>query len=258
MTAHQPTLLARDVHKCFGSGTHRSLVLKGVSMEAARGQTVFLVGPSGSGKTTFLSILGCILTPDHGSVQVLGQEVASMTPEQLTVFRRDNLGFIFQAFNLFPTLSAVDNISLAMTMRGKSLRQATERANDLLNQVGLWHRRKARPAQLSGGECQRVAVARALADDPAVVFADEPTASLDAENGQAVMRLLTRLVRERGVTLVVVTHDNRIFPYADRILRLEDGCMAHEWVPTEGSADASQAPAGLNPERLRFLKEQVA
>src|SRR5205814_9082695 len=126
------------------------------------------------------------------------------------------------------------------------------------NQVGLWHRRKARPAQMSGGECQGVAVARALAGDPAVVFADEPTASLDAENGQAVMKLLTRLVRERGGTLVVVTHDSRMFAHADRILRLEDGCMAHEWVPTEGSAETAEAPAGLNPERLRFLKEQVA
>jgi putative ABC transport system ATP-binding protein len=253
------TLAANDVHKSFGSGAHRSPVLRGVSMEASRGETIFLVGPSGSGKTTLLSILGCILTPDCGSVEVLGREVARMAPAELTTFRRENLGFIFQSFNLFPTLSAEDNVALALTMRGVSLGEAARRAADLLNQVGLWHRRKSRPAQLSGGECQRVAVARSLADDPAIVFADEPTASLDAENGQAVMKLLTRLVRERGVTLVVVTHDNRIFPYADRILRLEDGCMAHEWVPTEGSADITEAPAGLNPERLRFLKrEQVA
>lgn len=251
------TLTARDVHKSFGSGPHCSPVLRGVSVEASRGETVFLVGPSGSGKTTLLSILGCILTPDRGSVQVLGQEVAGMTVKQLTAFRRDNLGFIFQSFNLFPTLSAQDNIALSLTMRGVAGRAAAERAGELLNQVGLWHRRKARPAQMSGGECQRVAVARSLAADPALVFADEPTASLDAENGQAVMKLLTRLVRDRGVTLVVVTHDNRIFSYADRVLRLEDGCMAHEWVPTE-TPDSPESVAGPSPERLRFLKEHVA
>jgi putative ABC transport system ATP-binding protein len=227
-------------------------------MEASCGETVFLVGPSGSGKTTFLSILGCILTPDRGSLHVLGQEVAGMTVKQLTAFRRDNLGFIFQTFNLFPTLSAQDNVALALTMRGVSLRSATQRAGELINQVGLWHRRNARPSQMSGGECQRVAVARALADDPALVFADEPTASLDAENGQAVMQLLTRLVHERGVTLVVVTHDNRIFPYADRVLRLEDGCMAHEWVPTAGNPEPTEPKGSLTPERLRFLKEHVA
>ncbi len=254
---HAKTLVARDVHKSFGSGTHRSPVLRGVSIDAARGETVFLVGPSGSGKTTLLSILGCIMTPDCGSVEVLGQEVGKMTPAQLTAFRRDNLGFIFQTFNLFPTLSALDNVCLTLAMRGASLRTARERASDLLNQVGIWHRRNARPSQLSGGECQRVAVARALADDPALVFADEPTASLDAENGQAVLQLLTRLVRERGVTLVVVTHDDRIFPFADRVLRLEDGCMVHEWVPSE--SDPLPTPhAGPEAERRRFHEEPVA
>jgi putative ABC transport system ATP-binding protein len=180
-----------------------------------------------------------------------------MSSVELTTFRRENLGFIFQTFNLFPTLSAQDNVALALAMRRVPLRQAMQRAAELLNRVGLWHRRKARPSQMSGGECQRVAIARALADDPAIIFADEPTASLDAENGQAVMKLLTRLVQERGGTLVVVTHDNRVFPYADRILRLEDGCMAHEWVPAETGEPAAPA-AGLQPDRLRFLKEQVA
>ncbi|HKI30887.1 MAG TPA: ABC transporter ATP-binding protein [Gemmataceae bacterium] len=257
MSKLHPTLVARDVHKSFGSGSQRAPVLRGVSMEASRGETVFLVGPSGSGKTTLLSILGCILTPDHGSVQVLGQEVAGMTAKQLTAFRRDNLGFIFQTFNLFPTLSAQDNVALSLAMRGVPGRTAGRQAEELLNLVGLGPRRKARPAQMSGGECQRVAVARALAADPALVFADEPTASLDAENGQAVMQLLTRLVRERGVTLIVVTHDNRIFSYADRVLRLEDGCMAHEWVPTE-TRNASEPPTALVPQRRRFLKEHVA
>ncbi len=248
------TLQARDVHKGFGTGQRWAPILRGISLEVARGETVFLVGPSGSGKTTLLSILGCILTPDQGSVQVLGQEMTQLRSAQVTAFRRHNIGFIFQSFNLFPTLSALDNLRLALTMRGWPLRAATERASELLHQVGLVHRSGLRPAQLSTGECQRVAVARALADDPAILFADEPTASLDAENGQAVMQLLARLVEERGVTLVVVTHDDRIFPYADRILRLEDGQLTHEWIAS-GKRPLSTGPVPLT---RKVCKENVA
>jgi putative ABC transport system ATP-binding protein len=225
-------LVARDVCKAFGTGPRRTPILRGVSLEVAQGETIFLVGPSGSGKTTLLSILGCLLTPDQGSIQVLGQEVARLPPDRLTHLRRSHLSFIFQSFNLFPTLSALDNIRLALSMRGLPLRVASARAADLLHQVGLTHRAGLRPGHLSTGECQRVAVARALAAEPTILLADEPTAALDAENGQAVMRLLTRLVRDRGVTLVIVTHDNRIFPFADRILHLEDGRLHQEWQPT--------------------------
>src|SRR5262249_33983211 len=144
-------------------------------------------------------------------------------------FRRHYLSFIFQSFNLFPTLSAMDNVRLALTMRGTTMAEATERASDLINQVGLWHRHHLRPGKLSTGECQRVAVARALAIHPALLFADEPTASLDAENGRAILTLLAKLAHEQGVTLVVVTHDTRIYSFADRILRLEDGGLTHEW-----------------------------
>jgi ABC-type methionine transport system ATPase subunit len=140
-------------------------------------------------------------------------------------FRRSHLGFVFQTFNLFPTLSALDNVRLALSMRGVSLRVARARATELLTQVGLGHRSWLRPTRLSTGECQRVAIARALANAPQILMADEPTASLDAENGQAVMRLLTRLTEEQGVTVVIVTHDNRILPYAHRIFRLEDGYL---------------------------------
>jgi putative ABC transport system ATP-binding protein len=244
--AEQPlALVARFVYKGFGTGSQRAPILRGVSLDVAQGQTVFLVGPSGSGKTTLLSILGCLLTPDHGSVRVLGKDVSHMTPDQLTTFRRQHLGFIFQSFHLFPTLSALDNIRLTLTMQGVGLRAASERSRELLDQVCIGHRAHLRPAQLSTGECQRVAVARALASDPHILFADEPTASLDAENGQVVMHLLTDLMRSRGRTLVVVTHDDRIFPFADRMLRLEDGAMSEEW-----SAPAEEAPAA----RLRFLQ----
>jgi putative ABC transport system ATP-binding protein len=234
MTTPQPAILTRDVHKTFGTGPHQQAILRGVNLAVAPGEVVYLVGPSGSGKSTLLAILGCILTPDRGSVQVLGQEVGRMSAADLTAFRRRHLGFVFQSFNLFPMLSAADNVRLALVMLGVPLRAASRRADALLDQVGLRPRARLRPAQLSTGECQRVAVARALAAEPTLLFADEPTASLDADNGQAVMRLLTRLVRERGVTLVVVTHDERIFGYADRLLRLEDGQCRSLRVSTRG------------------------
>ena len=226
----EPSIVVRDVHKGFGIGRHRTPILHGVSLEVFRGETVFLVGPSGSGKTTLLSLMGCILTPDRGSVRVLDYEVAGMSPGQLTAFRKRFLSFVFQSFNLFPTLSALDNVRLTLCMRGIARQEAKRRASELLGQVGLEHRARLRPPKLSTGECQRVAIARALANEPSVLFADEPTASLDADNGQSVMRLVKRLARDRGVTLVIVTHDNRIFPFADRILRLDDGLLTHEEV----------------------------
>ena len=244
MPAPQLVFRAFNIHKGFGTGRSRAGVLRGVSLGATRGETLFLIGPSGSGKTTLLSILGCILSPDDGSLQVMGQEVAHLTPRQRTELRRRHFGFIFQNFHLFPNLNSLDNIRLALTMRGVPLREAGERAADLLNQVGLWHRCNVRPAQLSTGECQRVAVARALASGPALLLADEPTASLDAANGQAVMKLLTRLAHDRGVTLVVVTHDERIFPFADRILRLEEGRLVHPKSPP------ASGPGGFRQERV--------
>ncbi len=222
------TIEARDLSKSFGVGARRARILHGVSLTVARGETVFLVGPSGSGKTTLLSILGCLLTPDEGSLRVLGHEIGGMNTDGLTAFRRRYVGFIFQSFNLFPTLSAHDNICLTLNVRGVSSRAARVQASRLLETLGLEHRAHLYPAHLSTGECQRVAIARALADSPALLFADEPTASLDAENGQRVMGLLTHLTRERGVTLVVVTHDSRIDAFADRILRLEDGRFRQE------------------------------
>jgi putative ABC transport system ATP-binding protein len=225
------TLLASDVRKSYGTGARRQPILRGVSLEVSAGETLYLTGPSGSGKTTLLSILGCILTPDEGSVQVLGEEVARMSARQRAAFRQRHLGFVFQSFNLFPLLSALDNIRLVLSMQDVGLRAATAQAEELFEQVGLADRGRVRAALLSGGECQRVAIARSLASRPALLFVDEPTASLDADNGRAAMTLLTHLVRERDVTLVVVTHDERIFPFADRIVRLEDGRLTDVWKP---------------------------
>jgi putative ABC transport system ATP-binding protein len=251
MARSEPALQARSVVKAFGTGARRMPVVRDVSLEVAPGETVFLVGPSGSGKTTLLSILGCLLRPDAGRVAVLGQDVTRLSPRELTAFRREHVGFVFQTFNLFPTLSAVDNVSLALAMRGQPRAESAAQAAAALAQVGLTRRAHLRPAQLSTGECQRVAVARALATEPALLFADEPTASLDAENGQSVMRLLTELVRERGTTLVVVTHDKRIYPFADRILRLEDGLLTHTVSSMDFQLELTDN-AGLLPE---FCKE---
>lgn len=226
MAASGPAVEATDLHKSFGTGAGRTPILRGAGLTVGRGETVFLVGPSGSGKSTLLSVLGCLLTPDGGSVRVLGRDVSRLSHDELTAFRRDHLGFIFQSFNLFPTLSAIDNICLAMTLRAVGLRAARARAAELLERVGLGRRGRLKPAQLSLGECQRVAIARSLANDPTVLFADEPTASLDADNGQIVLGLLTSLVRLRNAALVVVTHDERIFPFADRIVRMNDGRVA--------------------------------
>ncbi|MBL8796518.1 MAG: ABC transporter ATP-binding protein [Planctomycetia bacterium] len=217
------SILACGVHKSFGTGAQRTHILKSAGLGIAAGEIVFLAGPSGSGKTTLLSILGCLLTPDEGGLHVLGHDVGALNHAQRTAFRCQYLGFIFQTFNLFPTLSALDNIALSLVMRGLSAPQANARSLALLEQLGLQQRVHLRPAQLSTGECQRVAVARALANEPAILLADEPTASLDGENGQLVLQLLTDLVRQRGMTLVVVTHDHRIFPFADRIVHLENG-----------------------------------
>jgi putative ABC transport system ATP-binding protein len=197
-----------------------------VSLSVGSGETVFLVGPSGSGKTTLLSILGCILTPDQGTVEVLGHDVTSMRREDVAAFRRRHMGYIFQTFNLFPTLSALDNVRIALAIRHIPRPATRARAEALLERVGLSHRLGTKPTRLSTGECQRVAIARALAGNPSVLLADEPTASLDAENGQAVMQMLSGLAHDDGLTLLIVTHDNRIVPFADRILRLEDGRLA--------------------------------
>lgn len=232
-------IITRNVCKSFSIASQATPILRGISLEIARGETVFLVGPSGSGKTTLLSVLGCILSPDQGDIEVLGRPVSRLSNAKLTAFRGEHLGFVFQNFNLFPTLSALDNVQLALSMRGWPLRASRERAAQMLEQVGLAHRLDTRPARLSGGECQRVAIARGLAAEPSIVFADEPTASLDAESGQSAMRLLQRLVIERGGSLVVVTHDNRIASFADRILRLEDGRLAaddHEFAPSHSIA----------------------
>jgi putative ABC transport system ATP-binding protein len=233
-TVLRPVLEARGIVKELGHGAGKVRALKGVSLSLNAGELTLLMGPSGSGKTTLLSILGCILTPTEGTLTIAGQSTTGLAPEQLAHLRRRNVGFIFQSYNLFPTLTAEENVRLALDVRGERGSEATVAAQRALQRVGLRHKLKSYPANLSGGEQQRVAVARALVGAPAVMLADEPTAALDSENGLAVMQLLADIARDKSRAVLAVTHDPRTVPFANRILRIEDGLIVGEERRAEG------------------------
>jgi putative ABC transport system ATP-binding protein len=228
-------LKANGIVKELGRGAGMVRALKGVSLQLEAGELTLLMGPSGSGKTTLLSILGCILTPTSGTLDVAGTPTADLEPEDLAELRRRHVGFIFQSYNLFPTLTAEENVRLALDVRGERGSDAIIRAQRALQKVGLAHKLKSYPSNLSGGEQQRVAVARALAGAPSVMLADEPTAALDSENGQAVMALLSDIAKDKSRAVLAVTHDPRTIPYADRILRIEDGLIIGEERCAEGA-----------------------
>jgi len=214
---------ARGLTKTYAQGEAAMRALDEVTLDLYGGELALLVGPSGSGKTTLLSIMGCILRPTSGSLRVLGDEVTRLAERDLPAIRRERIGFIFQAFNLFPTLTALQNVALALDLKGVSGRAARDKAAALLDQVGLSAKIGAYPADLSGGQKQRVAIARALAGDPPIILADEPTAALDSQSGRIVMDLLQGLARQRGRAVAIVTHDNRMWGYGDRLVKMEDG-----------------------------------
>jgi putative ABC transport system ATP-binding protein len=220
-----------DLTKTYSSGASAVRALDRVSLDVFGGEVVMLMGPSGSGKTTLLSIMGCILWATQGSVRIRGREVTRLSEKQLPRVRLDNIGFIFQGFNLFPTLTAGENVELALDLKGIRGRTARLRARQLLGQVGLDDKRRSFPADLSGGQKQRVAIARALAGDPEIILADEPTAALDSQSGRAVMEMLSNLARLRNRAVVVVTHDNRVLEFADRIVHIEDGRLREHISP---------------------------
>lgn len=223
-----PVLVARDIVKDLGRGAGLVRALKGVSLELHPGELTLLMGPSGSGKTTLLSILGCILTQTSGELSIANRSTTGLSPEELAELRRAHVGFIFQGYNLFPTLTAEENVLLALDVRGDRGSDAVIRAQRALQQVGLSHRMRSNPGNLSGGEKQRVAVARAIASQPSLILADEPTAALDSENGQQVMALLSEIAQSTSHAVLAVTHDPRTIPYADRILKIEDGLIVGE------------------------------
>ncbi len=218
-----PAIVVREVVKSFSNGDARVLALKGASLEAAFGELLMIVGPSGCGKTTLLSVICGTLAFEEGEVSVFGHDLRGMGNGEMTRFRRENIGFIFQQFNLIPTLTTVENVSVPLLLRGCSKKSAQARAAAMLEKVGLGDKLRAYPAQLSGGQQQRVAISRALVHEPRLVICDEPTASLDAAAGHRTLELLRESAVHPGRCVLLVTHDSRIYPFADRIVQMDDG-----------------------------------
>ena len=234
-------LAARGIKKVLGEGEGQVTVLKGIDLELRSGELTLLMGPSGSGKTTLLSILGCILTASSGHVAIGGQTTDGMDAEGLADLRRREIGFVFQSYNLFPTMTVLENVLIALDVRDYEVDDPVQHARDALASVGLSHRVDAYPAKLSGGEKQRVAIARALAGNASVVLADEPTAALDSENGKGVMALLQKVAQDPTRAVLAVTHDHRTLAYADRIIRIEDGFIVSDERPDKATAAAMAA-----------------
>src|SRR5512139_2740100 len=215
-----------NVTRKFKIGNVETQALRGVSLSIQNGEFTALVGPSGSGKTTLLQLIGCLDQPTSGQVYVNGKDVTRLNRNQRADMRRGTIGFIFQFFALIPTLTAYENVEMPLLLNGHTPKQRRERVMELLQAVDLADRAHHRPDQLSGGEQQRVAVARALAPKPTLILADEPTANLDTANGQQVMEIMTRLNQETGVTFIFATHDPRVVKYARRVVTLRDGLVA--------------------------------
>ncbi len=213
----------RELEKEFGSGQARVLALRGVDFEARFGETTFLVGPSGCGKTTLLSVVAGLLDSSGGEVELFGENVERFQAEQRILFRRKNLGFVFQQYNLLPALTAAENAAVPLLAAGMMRREAVAQARDLLVRLGLENRLDTLPRALSGGQQQRVALARALVHEPRLILCDEPTAALDHETGEAVMELLVSTAVQPDRAVIVVTHDTRVFHFADTIAHMDDG-----------------------------------
>jgi putative ABC transport system ATP-binding protein len=223
-------ITCRQITKVFAMGTARLEALRGVDIAVGAGEFISIMGPSGSGKSTLMNIIGCLDTPTAGTYVLDGREVAGMTFDQLAEARNRKIGFVFQNFNLLPYASAYENIELPMLFNGKSARQRRRRVEELLEQVGLADWRRHRPSELSGGQQQRIAIARALANDPPIILADEPTGNLDSTSGEEIMALFNGLWRQ-GRTLVMVTHDPKIAGHSQRTVNLLDGRV----VPCSGA-----------------------
>ena len=226
--AVQAGVSCRELIKDYGAGAARIRALRGVNLDIQPGELTLLVGPSGCGKTTLISILAATLDATAGDVEVLGVKLNELSKRAKSEFRAQNVGFVFQQFNLLPALTAAENVSAPLVIRGYRKSEAIGEATRMLAAVGLGDRGDARPANLSGGQQQRVAIARALVHEPRLLVCDEPTSAVDAETGQMVMKLIRQLARKADRVAVVVTHDARVFGFADRIITLEDGRVAND------------------------------
>jgi len=219
-----PTLEGVGLTRSFGSGEGKTVALNDVSLDLRQSELNLLMGPSGSGKSTLLAVISALLRPDAGRVRALGQDVWGMSEKQLEQFRLKHCSYIFQGYNLFPALTAREQLEVVLKWgEGVGGREARKRADRVLGQLGIAHKAHLRPIQLSGGEKQRVAIGRALVKNPSFLFADEPTSALDWENGRQVIDLLRNCAHERGATVLVVTHDHRLEPFADRVIEMADG-----------------------------------
>lgn len=231
-----PAIAARDVRRSFSTGSVRQDVLKGVSIDIHAGELTLIMGPSGSGKTTLLAILSGLLKPDSGTIEALGIAITALAPAHLERFRLDHCGFVFQGFNLFAALTALEQVELVLKYIGVGADDARARSERALAEVDLMPQAHKRPAALSGGQKQRVAIARSLVKDPYLIFADEPTSALDGVSGGIVTALLHRAARERNAAVIVVTHDHRLLPHADRVIHLEDGRITRDERPRPAPA----------------------
>lgn len=224
-----PVIRAHELKKDLKLGKITIHALRGVNMDIAAGEIVGVVGPSGSGKSTLLGIMGGLDTPTSGIIEIDGVNISRMNEDQLTEIRNEKIGFIFQFFNLIPTLTALENVALPIQFARKTHFNPNKRAKELLDMLGLKDRMKHRPSELSGGQQQRVAIARALANNPPILLADEPTGNLDTESGAVVMEALRTIREESGTTVVIVTHDHELANHADRVLTLVDGLITEEY-----------------------------
>lgn len=228
----EPVIQLAEIRKSYFMGNHELEVLKGVTTQILKNEYVALMGPSGSGKSTLMNILGCLDTPTSGTYILNGNEVSRMHDDELASIRNQEIGFVFQQFNLLPRLTAAENVALPLVYSGVSRKERTQRAETVLEKVGLKDRMSHRPNELSGGQCQRVAIARALINNPSIILADEPTGNLDSKTSHEIMQMLSR-IHEEGNTVVLVTHEEDISSFARRIIRLKDGLIESDKRNTE-------------------------
>ena len=247
VAAPPPAVACRQIVKVFGEGDTKTVALNGVDLDVYPGQMTLLVGQSGCGKTTLISIIAGLLNATSGALSVLGQDLIRMKGTPLVKFRQKNIGFVFQQYNLLPTLTAVENAAIPLIIAGVPRRKALAMSQEILASVGLENRLHLLPSQLSGGQQQRVAIARALVHEPNLLVCDEPTAALDAQSGQTVMQLLRRVALQPQRAVIVVTHDNRVFGYGDRIIHMDDGIVTQVETPDH----TATAPQPLGHETLQ-------
>jgi len=224
-----PVILTKEINKVYGTGSVKVEALKKVNLEINKGDYISIIGPSGSGKSTLMNLIGCLDTPTSGKIYIDDIDVSTLKENHLAKIRREKIGFIFQKYNLIPTLNALENVTLVMGFAGVESKIRIERAQELLNKVGLAHRINHKPSEMSGGEQQRVAIARSLANNPSIILGDEPTGNVDTKSGNSIMEILES-INKNGNTVIIVTHDPKIAKRAKRMIMIQDGIVSEEHV----------------------------